>query len=117
RKIHMIFPYADEIVVSPDGKHVAFQEGDNIYLTTFPKLGTGNKPVFIDKKNGILPVTQISHIGGLFPKWWDESTLEFGSGNSYYSYSIDDEKKDSTEVNFKVAKDLPEGTIAIKGAQ
>src|SRR5699024_4908804 len=55
--------------------------------------------------------------GGLFPKWWDESTLEFGSGNSYYSYNINTERKDTTQVNFKVAKDLPEGTIAIKGAQ
>lgn len=117
RKVHMIFPYADEVVPSPDGKNVAFQEGDNIYLTKYPKIGTGDKPVFIDKRDGALPVKQLSHTGGLFPKWWNNSILEFGSANQYYAYDTGHEQKDTLDIEFKVARDNSKGTIAIEGAR
>lgn len=117
RKVHMIFPYADEVVPSPDGKHVAFQEGDNVYLTKYPKIGTGGEPVFVDKRGGALPVKRLSHTGGLFPHWRSSSVLEFGSANQYYSYNVEKEQKDTVNIEFKVPKDIPDGTIAIKGAR
>lgn len=117
KKVHMIFPYADEVVPSPDGKHVAFQEGDNIYVTTYPNIGTGNDPVYIDKRNGKLPVDQITHTGGLFPKWQNDSTLDFGSANNFYTYDAFTGEKDSLAINFTVDKDIPDGTLAIEGAR
>lgn len=117
KKIHMIFPYADEIVPSPDGNYVAFQEGDNIYLTPFPKMGTGGKPVFIDKKNSQLPIKKLSNTGGLFPKWHASGGLEFGSSNQYYYYDTANEKTDTISINFRVPKDLPDGVIALSGAR
>jgi len=35
RRTHLIFPYADEAAISPDGRWLAFQEGDNAYLCRF----------------------------------------------------------------------------------
>lgn len=118
RRVHLTFPYADEVVPSPDGRRVAFQEGDNIYLTTFPRLGTGGEPVYIDKRNGRLPVRQVSHTGGMFPKWLDEGrTLEFGSANHHLTYDVREESTDTTTVEFTIERDIPEGVIAVTGAR
>ena len=40
---HTTFPYADEVVPSPDGKWVAFNEGDNIYVVPLPAGGSGRE--------------------------------------------------------------------------
>lgn len=118
RRLHLSFPWADEIVPSPDGRRVAFQEGDNIYLTTFPRLGTGGEPVHIDKRGGKLPVRQVSRQGGLFPRWVDEgSTLEFGSGNRHFVYHVQEEETDTLTIAFRIRQDIPEGSIAVTGAR
>lgn len=117
RRVHMTFPYADEIVPSPDGRHVAFQEGDNVYLTQFPYGKTGDETIHINKQNPALPVEQLTHEGGLFPKWKDRSTLEFGSANHHFTYDVQAEEKDTTEIDFTVSKDVPEGTVAFTGAR
>ena len=36
RRTHLALPYADEIMISPDGRHAAFNEGDNTYLVPVP---------------------------------------------------------------------------------
>ena len=36
RRIHLSLPHADEVVPSPDGRWVAFQEGDNVYVAPLP---------------------------------------------------------------------------------
>ncbi len=63
-------------------------------VMAFPTLGTGEKPVRIDKRRGRLPVTSISKEGGNFPRWRDNKTVEFLSGPRYYAYDIDDEEDD-----------------------
>ena len=117
RRVHMVFPYADEIVPSPDGRRVAFQEGDNIWLTTFPRLGTGGEPVYIDKRNGVLPIRQVSLQGGLFPKWRDDgTTLEFGNAHHHLTYNVETEQIDTLSIEFTIPQDIPEGSVAVTGA-
>jgi hypothetical protein len=40
RKVHLTFPFVDEASVSPDGRWILYQEGDNAYLIPFPLAGT-----------------------------------------------------------------------------
>lgn len=119
RRIHMVFPFADEVAPSPDGKWVGFQEGDNVYLVALPMFGTGSAPVKIEKEAGKakLPVKQLSHEGGLFPHWRNDSTLEFGSGNHYYAYHVDSGTTDSTVISLSVPRNLPRGSVALTGAR
>ncbi len=41
KRVHLTFPTAEEITPSPDGAYVAFQEGDNVYVTPMAWEGTG----------------------------------------------------------------------------
>ncbi len=117
RREHLELPAADEVVPSPDGKWAAFEEGDNIYLTPLPWMGSGAKPVDLNKRNGKLPVRQVSFTGGLFPRWRDSLALEFGSGDRHYVYHLDTKRWDSTVVELLVPRRVPTGRIAFTGGR
>ena len=115
---HMILPFADEIVISPDGRHAVFNEGDNVYLVPTPSVAAASGAIRINKKQGQLPVRQLSTAGGIFPNWRDAGTVEFGSGASYFTHSIATETTDTFDIEMEIPRNvLPEGTIAISGAR
>lgn len=116
-RVHLVFPFADEAAASPDGKWVAFQEGDNVYVAAFPAAGAGSKPPTIEKRNAVLPVKQVSFEGGNFPRWRDAHTLEYGSANRYYVYHVDTGKTDATEIHLLVPRAIPKGSVALVGAR
>ncbi|NNF26969.1 MAG: hypothetical protein HKN73_07115, partial [Gemmatimonadetes bacterium] len=116
-KAHLSVPDADEIVPSPDGRWAALQEGDNVYLTALPIDLSGGEPIELDKRRGSLPVRQLSTEGGLFPRWLDSSTLEFGSGRNHYVYDLESETTDTTSVRLSVDRRVPVGTLALTGAR
>ncbi len=117
RRVHMKFSFADEVMISPDGKHVAFQEGDNIFLTPFAWNGTGGAPLQADKKKGKFPITALSKEGGMFVHWRDNATVEFGSGAKHYTYHVDTEKTDTAAIKLTQPRDVPQGSIALTGAK
>ena len=92
---HLSFPAADEIVPSPDGAYVAFQEGDNVYVAPMAWGGIGGDAQRIEKRRGQFPVTQLTRDGGLFPRWRDAKTLEYGSGPHYYVRHMDTGRTDT----------------------
>ena len=113
------FDFADEAVISPDGSHVAFLEGDNVYLSPLPYRQARAKPIVISKGEGqgMLPVNQVSETGGLFPNWRDGGTLEFGSASTYYAHNLATGDTDETNLSLTVEKRIPEGSIAFTGAR
>lgn len=117
RREHLVLPAADEIVPSPDGKWAAFEEGDNVFLTALPMMGTGAEPVDLNKRNGKLPVRPLSLEGGLFPHWRDSVTVEFGSGTRHFVYRVDTRAADTTTVRLEVPRPVPQGTIALTGGR
>lgn len=117
RREHLELPATDDAVPSPDGRWVAFQEGDNVFLTPLPFAGTGSEPVSLDKRRGKLPVTQVSRAGGLFPTWRDSNTIEFGSGNQHLTYRLRDKSADTVTVRLSVPRRVPQGRIAFTGAR
>jgi Tol biopolymer transport system component len=124
RRIHVRFPFADDVVPSPDGKHIAFQEGNNVYLAAFPlRIGPfdvpGGKiePPFLNRRKAAFPVTTLSETGGLFPRWHSSNVVEFGSADRYFRYEIDSRKKRSFRIDLRVPRYEPGGTIALKGAR
>jgi Tol biopolymer transport system component/imidazolonepropionase-like amidohydrolase len=117
RRAHLTFPYADEIVISPNGQWIGFQESDNVFAMPFPYAGTGTTPVRVERKRGKLPVTRLSTEGGLFPRWRDNSTLEWGNGNQYYAWSATTLKTDTASITLTVPHDIPKGTVAFTGAK
>lgn len=119
RREHVTLPYADEVVVSPDGKWVAFNEGDNIYTVPLPLAGRNAEPITVDKRKGRgqLPVTALSTQGGYHPSWRDASTVQFGSGAHYYAYHLDTKTTDTAEIDLRIQRDLAPGSVALTGAR
>jgi len=111
------FPAADEIVPSPDGAYVAFQEGDNVYVSAFAYAGIGGAVQRIEKRRGEFPVTQLTRDGGLFPRWRDAKTLEYGSGPHYYVHHMDTGRTDTTLLKLSVPRDVPTGSVALTNAR
>lgn len=114
---HISLPAADEIVPSPDGRWVAFQEGDNVYVAAMPYHGTGGEPMDVDKRNGDFPVRRLSLEGGLFPRWKDANTVEFGSATSYFEYRMAEETADTVELSLTVERPTPDGRMAFTNAR
>jgi Tol biopolymer transport system component len=111
------FPAADEIVPSPDGAYVAFQEGDNVYVSAFAWSGIGGEVQRVEKRRGEFPVTQLTRDGGLFPRWRDAKTLEYGSGPHYYVHHMDTGRTDTTLLKLSVPRDVPVGSVALTNAR
>ena len=116
-QVHMTFPFADEIVPSPDGRWVAFQEADDVYLTPFPLMATAGSPVHVTRKGAKLPVRRLSTRGGLFPRWRDNNTLEFGSGDRFYTYHVDEKRTEEIAIDLALTPGLGRGTIALENAR
>jgi Tol biopolymer transport system component len=117
REVHVTLPNADEIVPSPDGSWVAFQEGDNVYVAPMKFSGAGGEPIRIDKKRGELPVTRLTRDGGLFPHWRDKNTLEFGSANQFFVRHLDTGATDTVTLSVSVPRAVPTGSVALTGAR
>jgi Tol biopolymer transport system component len=116
-QVHISLPYADEIMVSPDGKRAAFNEGDNVYVVPLPPMGSVG-PVAINKKSGKLPVTPLSTEGGIFPGWRNGTTVEFGSGATYYARDLVAETADTVSIELEIQRgSLASGTVAITNAR
>jgi Tol biopolymer transport system component len=116
-RVHLLIPNADEAVPSPDGRWVAFQEGDNVFVTATAWSGTGAEPLTVDKRRGRFPVKTLSLAGGLFPRWRDATTVEFGSGDRYYAHRLDEARTDTVAVRLDVPRRVPTGTVALTNAR
>lgn len=116
KRLLSTFQFADEVAISPDANWVAFTESDNVYVMRFPQ-SAGGEPSRIDKKNVSSGVKQLSFEGGLFPHWVSSETLEFSSGNRYFTYNVSSGVTDSTVLHLTVPRPVPKGTFAITGAR
>jgi Tol biopolymer transport system component len=116
RRVHVVFPYAGEAALSPDGRSLAYQEGDNIYLMPFPAFGTGTAPR-IERRKPALAIKALSTEGGNFPHWQDADTLTFGSANRFFVYHLSSSHTDTDEIHLTVPRATPHGTLALTGAR
>lgn len=115
RRVHATFRYADEAVVSPDGRWLAFAEGDNVYVSRLPP-DSGN-PARIDRRAASSGVTQVTQDGGLFPRWLDSRRVELTSGAQLVVYDVESGTRDAISLGLKVPRRIPKGTIALTGAR
>src|SRR5262249_46492501 len=105
RRVYLTFPYVDEAAVSPDGRWLPYQEGDNADLIPFPLAGTGEQEPRIEHgRNSRFPVKQLSLEGGLFPHWRDSVTAEFASGNRIVTVDARTYKTDTIAIKLRVPK-------------
>jgi Tol biopolymer transport system component len=118
RRIHASMAFADEAAMSPDGKWVAFEEGDDMYIAPIPPSGFGDKPADLRRDaNAALPVAAVSTTGGNFPHWVNAATLSYGSADHAFAYDVNTRKTTAYSLALQVPRDGVTGTIALTGAR
>jgi hypothetical protein len=83
-----------------------------VYRVPIPPLGTATAPILVNKRNPVLPVTQVTTAGGLFPRWRG-GLLEFGSGNRHFTHDPATGRTDTVAVRHTVPRALPRGRVAL----
>jgi Tol biopolymer transport system component len=117
RRIHATFPNTSVIQLSPDGQNVAWAEGDNVYLAPMPLYATGAEAIRFDRKAAAFSIKPASLDGGMYPRWHDAASVEYGNANKYFVYHLGTGKTDSTEIHLSVPRAMPQGSIALTHAR
>ena len=117
KRVHAAFPFTDDAVPSPDGRWVAYNEGDNIFVTAMPNVKAAEKPARTDRRRDSTAIRMLGTDGGLYPRWRNATTVEFGSANVYSAYDVNGEQRTRATVELRIPKDIPRGTIALTNAR
>ncbi len=118
KRTHSTLPYADEAVLSPDGNWLAFEEGDNVYLTAVPPNGIGGKPLELEREEKpVWTITPLSHEGGNFPRWVTATKLAFGSADKVFAYDVETKQTETYDIDLELPRDRAMGTLALTGAR
>ncbi len=114
---HLVLEAVDEAAPSPDGKWLAYQRGDNVYLAALPWPGMAGDAVRMTVTNPPITSSRLSMDGGDFPNWTAANVLEWGSANHYFRYRTDTKAIDSIDITLRVPRARGQGTLALTGAR
>lgn len=119
-----------DYAVSPDGRWLAFEEGNHAFVTPLPMA---SKPVPVGAKMDALPVRQLDAAAGEYLHWsGDSGRVHFGLGDRLFTTALKDAftfvpgapktlpaaDDAGVPVGFRQKADVPAGsTIAITGAR
>ncbi|MCO4294721.1 amidohydrolase family protein [Solitalea sp. MAHUQ-68] len=126
---HFTSQYANQFVVSPDNKWIAFTELFQAYVAPFPIAGSA---VDLSGKSTAIPVFKVSKDAGTCLHWSkDSQKLHWVLGTEYFTRSIQNSFNfvdgapstippvDSTgiKIGLVLPSDVPNGKLALKGAR
>ena len=126
--VHARSENAIELVPSPDGRWIAFEERWRTYVAALPQSG---RPIEIGPTTKAFPVARVSRDSGWNLHWSDADTIHWTLGADLYTRDLAKtfafardgaEKPDEPEaagvaIGFEQASDTPAGTIALVGAR
>jgi imidazolonepropionase-like amidohydrolase len=109
RKDHMQFRYAQEAIVSPDDKMVAFTELHNAYVTMLPEAG---KTVDFDPTKPATAFRQLSEDGGEWVTWsQDGHFLQWSFGNIIHCLPVE---QIALSTDDEIGTDEDAGVLALE---
>ena len=112
RREHLRFAKAEEAIVSPDGRWVAYSEQHDAYVTAIPAMGA--KPIDVSA-DGPLPVGRLTDAGGEWMNWADGGkTVTWSFGPVYHRLALD-KAIPTPEPEEEKAKDEPGSKKGKKG--
>jgi Tol biopolymer transport system component/imidazolonepropionase-like amidohydrolase len=118
RRTLATIPESDEAVLSPDGRWLAFEEGDNVFIVAMPQFGTGGRPLELKREERPLwPLTPLSSEGGNFPRWAGPTTLVFGSANQIFVHDATTGKTSNHRVMISVPRASVQGSVVFRNAR
>ncbi len=127
--VHFQSENASQIVPSPDGQWVAFEERFRTYVAPFGRTG---RPVDLGPSVSSYPTARVSRDAGNYLHWSGDSRRLFWSlgpelfsrdlGRTFTFLDSKIEKPDEAEakglqIGFQAKSDVPEGAVAFVGAR
>ena len=123
---------AYEMLMAPDGRQVLIQVHRSLYVATLPHRGGPPPTLSFDNLAGApIPVVRASRFGGDFPTWSaDGRTVHYAIGRSFFSHDLaaaetappakaSDPRPYETRIDITITipRDVPQGTIVLRGAR
>ncbi|WP_234572036.1 amidohydrolase family protein [Rhodohalobacter sp. 614A] len=128
-KTHFTSKYANNFVLSPDNKWVAFNELFKVYIAPMPQVGSG---IDLNANTKAMPVTHVAKDAGISLHWSNEGDqLHWTLGPKYYSVELQKafdflegenndelplESNEGIDIGLELDLDMPAGTIAFTNA-
>lgn len=124
-RTHLTSQYANQFVVSPDNKWLAFNELFNVYITPMINVGTAQDA---SAGNKAIPVAKVTTDGGTYIQWSaDSKNLHWTLGPKYFTIDVNSAfnfsgstpktQASSVDINLTLKSDAPTGIVALKGAR
>jgi Tol biopolymer transport system component/imidazolonepropionase-like amidohydrolase len=128
-RTHLRSEWATTFRVAPDGRHVAFVERFHAYLRPFVPTA---RPLDVGPESRDLPQKRVTRDAGDWLHWsGDGETLHWSLGPELFSLpvagafehlgeegdALELPLEDGRNIGFRVASDVPEGTVAFTGAR
>jgi hypothetical protein len=116
---------AEVILMAPRGDRALAQIGNDVYVVTVPFVGGTVPSVEVGKPDSAaVPTLKLTDIGAEFPAWGaDGRTVHWSIGNAFATARLDRAEADTTyraeelRVAVPVARDVPRGTVVLRGAR
>ncbi len=132
---------ADLVLMAPSGDLALAQVNNDVYVVTVPMVGGEVPTVMVTKPDSAsMPVRKLTDIGGEFATWGaDGRTVHWSIGNAFVTYrldraeAVDDSlqvagvdsvaaaaaayRPEELRVQVSVARDIPRGTVVLRGAR
>jgi Tol biopolymer transport system component len=126
RRAHVAFPASwvafaggNRPSISPDGKWIAFQAAQSVYVTPFQEMPAGAAVRLIDPDPNVAraDVVRVGEDGGAYHRWREAQVLEFVTGNDYVTYDVRSRKRTVVPIDLRVPRNVPTGSIALTHAR
>ena len=110
---------AEEILVSPSGNRALALVNSQVWLVDVPPTGERLPTLFLPSTTPTLPAKRLTTVGADYVEWGaDGRTVHWALGNSHWSYDVTSgAAATKRDVVVRVARDVPRGSVALRGAR
>ncbi len=111
---------ADEILISPDGAHALALLNAQVWLIDIPPTGQRLPTLFLPASGpSPAPAKRLTTVGADFIEWSaDGKTVHWAIGGSYHGWDVATGTASETrQVAVRVPRDVPQGTVVLRGAR
>jgi len=110
------FKYVEEAALSPDGRQLAFVAMDDLFVVSLPDQHA--TPIDIDIDKPLTPLRRLTGDGGSYLAWTaDGKALTWSYANSAYKQTLEAAAPTRIDVDLRVPRALPSGSILLRGAR
>jgi Tol biopolymer transport system component len=104
------------VTPSPDGRWLAIQQKQDVYLAPLPRLAGGDSLV-LDLSPTAAGLRRLSREGGEFARWRNATTVELVSANRLITHEASRGTSDTALIAFDIPRERARGSVALVGGR